>query len=78
MIIEATFTNIYEDGDEVVLHKTLTVAMPGVEVWDEWAEDWLLPETGTGRTEGDAGYFVEVTRADQCPGLVGRKFEWGT
>ncbi|MFI5840567.1 hypothetical protein ACIA8K_12745 [Catenuloplanes sp. NPDC051500] len=49
---------------------------PGDDAYDEWAYDHIFSETGTGRADGDCGYFVTIadaTRAD----MVGLKFEWG-
>ena len=46
--------------------------------YDEWAYEHIYPATGTGRTEGDSAYFVEViasSRPELIP--VGTKFEFG-
>jgi hypothetical protein len=72
--------NIYEDGEQVT-NTLYDVEVPkptgGSEALSEWAYDHLFPLTGTGRTEGDAGYFVEIIAAED-PALVGSEFEWGT
>lgn len=62
-----------------VVKETVTVELPpahSLSDLDEWAEDNLFPLTGTGRTKGDAGYFVKIIDAD-LPGYVGLEFEWG-
>lgn len=72
--------NVYEDGDKVRVEFDEQVPPfpeAGDDV-DEWAEDNLFPLTGTGRPDGDAGYFLKITRCDEQPDLVGREFEWGT
>lgn len=52
------------------------------EEWEEWGEENILPLTGTGRTEGDAGYAAEITavtslhRDDEYDYIVGQKWEW--
>lgn len=82
--------NVYvEDGDTIEVDKTVTVPAAPVDrtskdpsgehdtEWDAWAYDYLYSETGTGREEGDAGYFVEITASPDDPTLVGQKFEWG-
>jgi hypothetical protein len=78
--VEIKVENHY--GDDVVrLEKVLAIPVPEVDdaedEYEEWAEEHLYPETGTGRTEGDACYFVTITRFDERPDLVGREFEWG-
>lgn len=56
--------------------------------WDEWANDMILPFTGVGRPEGDAGYFAEITDVlppsegytvdrSEFAHVIGRTFEWG-
>lgn len=78
--------NFYvDDGDHVLVDKTITVPPApldraqdsGESEYDLWAEDYLYPHTGTGREEGDAGYFVEITASPDDATLVGQKFEWG-
>lgn len=82
-------TNIYEGGDEVMAFKVVTVPAPPADrtakdpsgehdtAWDAWAYNHLYSETGTGREEGDAGYFVTITASPDEATLVGQKFEWG-
>lgn len=77
MKLTIDITNCY--ADETV-ESTQEVEVP--EPWDrddedemaDWAAEHLLPFTGTGRS-GDAGYFVEITKADD-PTLVGLEWEW--
>lgn len=74
--------NVYPDG---TIKNTKEILVPDAPTLDldaddelvqEWAFAWLYPHTGTGRTEGDAGYFVEIIGASRKD-LVGREFEWG-
>lgn len=80
MKLTVKIDNVYPDG---TVTRVMMVDVPAPEVVDrgdhesEWAEDHLLPLTGTGRTEGDAGYFVEITECREVPELVGRNYEWG-
>jgi len=79
MKIELTIDNIYEDGTEVRTHVAADIEPPppeGTDEWEDWEYDEIFCHTGTGKVEGDAGYFVEVTACDD-PSLVGRKFEFG-
>lgn len=84
--LTAKFTNIYEDGEEVELTKTITVETPPDDLVllgrddkrrEEWAYENLHPHTGTGKEEGDAGYFVEIIECEADTTLVGMEFEWG-
>ncbi|GAB3863516.1 hypothetical protein GCM10028801_31330 [Nocardioides maradonensis] len=77
MKLTATIENIYEDGQEVVTTVATDVdgPEPGEDI-EDWAADVLLPLTGTGRYDGDASYFLEITECDD-PAMVGAKFEWG-
>jgi hypothetical protein len=75
MKVTVEIENVYEDETITVVDE---VEVPAVE-WDsldDWAEDYLYPLTGTGRPEGDAGYFLTVTACDD-PRLVGITFDWG-
>lgn len=75
--------NIYLDGDKVA--ETVTVEVPSPPNLDfdsleheDWAYENLFPHTGTGRTDGDAGYFVTILSASYEPRLAGQTYEWGT
>lgn len=73
--------NHYDDGPVKSIRKVEVPGPPDLdddEATDEWAYEHLFPLTGTGRTWGDAAYFVRVTEAPDLPALVGREFEWGT
>lgn len=72
---------------ELEVHNLPTCGASDAE-WDEWAHDTIFPFTGTGRTEGDAGYFAEIVdvlppgegyRVDHAEfaHVIGRTFEWG-
>lgn len=79
--------NIYEDGDEIRTTVRTTIAAPpyplvpdfdsSSDEFCEWEQDEIFQHTGTGKTEGDASYFVEVTESDR-PDLipVGTEFEF--
>lgn len=74
--------NIYEDGDEVRTTATVTVPAPpdpsDESAYEDWAYDHIFAATGTGKTEGDSGYFVEVTEtSDPATVPVGTEFEFG-
>ena len=81
MHIELTIDNIYEDGDRITTHVAVEIDEPPAEEdtpeWEDWEYYNIFTHTGTGKEEGDAGYFVKVTACDD-PSLVGRKFEFGT
>lgn len=80
--ITVEIDNTYEDGSTVVTHRTATVPAPaGAEGSDErwnWEHEHIFDLTGTGRTQGDAWYDVEVTASDR-PDLipVGTTYEFG-
>lgn len=73
-------TNVYDDGEVVTVTERLVADAPDSRdpdyLRDYWAEEWLFPLTGTGRTEGDATYFVYVVESSD-PELVGMYWEWG-
>lgn len=77
MNISVEIENVYED-ETVVTHVWSDVPHPdeGEVDLEDWAEEHLYPLTGTGRHEGDAGYFLTVTACDDAT-LVGCNFEWG-
>lgn len=64
---------------------TLELAVPDIppefadeDEWDRWAEEMILPFTGIGNPEGDAGYFAEITTApEEYEYAWGKTFEWG-
>jgi len=81
--LELNIDNIYEDGESITNLVEVEVEEPWapVENWEEleiWADECLQEHTGTGRTEGEASYFVEITKApEEWQSLVGKHFEWG-
>jgi hypothetical protein len=69
--------NVYPD-ETVESDVDLTLPAPeNPHDLDDWAEDHLMPLTGTGRTKGDAGYFVKITASPDLPILMGSEFAWG-
>jgi hypothetical protein len=81
MQLSIKIDNIYEDGDKVTETKDIDVPEPPnldteSERHQDWAFDYLFPFTGTGRTHGDAGYFVEILASDDAA-LIGNEYEWG-
>lgn len=77
--------NVYPDGT-VEFEKDIEVPRPPEDPDEraessddgDWAYDHLYPHTGTGRTKGDAGYFVTIIKCEEDESLVGEEFEWGT
>lgn len=79
--------NIYEDGDQIETTVQTQVEEPpyplvpnfdsSSDAFCEWEQDEIFTHTGTGNTEGDASYFVEVMESSQ-PDLipVGTEFEF--
>jgi hypothetical protein len=86
IVLTLVIENHYpEDGDVVQTTVETTVPEPPYPPHsyayesDDWEYDHIFCHTGTGRTEGDSAYFVEVTassRPDLIP--VGTKYEFGT
>jgi hypothetical protein len=78
--LDLSIENTYEDGDEVTTTATATLPLPpfGDEEREEWANEHIMPLTGTGKTDGDAWYDVKVT-ASNMPDLipVGQTYEFG-
>lgn len=78
--VKLHITNTYEDGDEVVTQPTVQVPIPVPDretaEFEEWEWEHILSHTGTGRTDGDAWYDVEIIEST-APELVGMKFEFG-
>jgi hypothetical protein len=83
MKIKIEATTVYEGEDPYVVIQTvdepspagLVAGFPGDLDHEEWAMEYLMQYTGTGRTEGDAGYFVKVLECDDRPDLVGLEVE---
>lgn len=47
------------------------------ETYEDWLQDHIFEHTGTGRTDGDAGYFVEVLQSSDPDALPpGTKYEF--
>lgn len=78
--IKLRIENRYESGGMVVTEATTTVPLPlPAEDSDErsdWEYDNIYCHTGTGRTQGDAWYDVEVVESSE-PSLLGLTFEFG-
>jgi len=78
MLLSIKIDNVY--ADETISKTLIDVEVPNPptepDAHEDWADEHLMPLTGTGRTHGEAGYFVEITAAEH-PALVGRTYEWG-
>lgn len=72
--------NHYELYDMVETTRTVTIPLPPADessdAYDDWRENYIQPETGTGRPDGDSWYFVRIT-ASTVPALLDREFEFG-
>lgn len=72
--------NIYEDGESVQTIVETEVSPPIPEDdpnYDEWVYGEIFEHTGTGKEEGDAGYFVKVTKSSRPDLLpVGTEYEF--
>lgn len=74
--------NVYEDGEKI--KTTVETEVPDPPATGDsdddfdWSYDHIFPHTGTGKTGGDAFYFVTV-RESSHPGLipVGTEYEFG-
>ncbi|MFZ2239807.1 MAG: hypothetical protein WAV90_09730 [Gordonia amarae] len=74
--ITVKFTDVY-GGSEIERTERIAVCRPGAQDdIDEWADEFLRPHTGSGRS-GDAGYFAEIVDFPGRPDLVGHEFTWG-
>lgn len=85
MKMQVMVYNVYPEGTVEIQHD-IDVPPPPADPDErakqdddgDWAYDHLYPLTGTGRTTGNAGYFVEILKCDEDESLVGVEFEWGT
>ncbi|GGR51877.1 hypothetical protein [Streptomyces roseolus] len=68
--------NAYDNGTEVITTPTADVPAPPDDDREEWWYECIFPVTGTGRTEGNAYYSVEIIESD-VPALVGLTYEFG-
>jgi hypothetical protein len=72
--------NHYELYGTFETTRTVTVPLPPADessdAYDDWCQDYIFNETGTGRTDGDSWYFVRIT-ASTVPALLGCEFEFG-
>lgn len=85
-IVHLAIQNHYELYGRIDTEVTATIPLPPPvtepdDPWattprDEWEQTHIYDHTGTGRTEGDSWYFVEIT-ASSSPELIGMKFEFG-
>jgi len=73
--------NIYEDGEQIQTVVQAEIPAPPTDKdsgeYEDWEYDHIFEHTGTGKEEGDAGYFVKVTassRPDLLP--VGTEYEF--
>lgn len=69
MKVKIRVTNDYEDLDDpIVEEKWIDAAVPGTKVIEEWADEWLERETGTGRYAGACRHCgEEVTYINAAP-----------
>ncbi|WP_031513660.1 hypothetical protein [Streptomyces sp. NRRL F-5123] len=78
--VKLAITNTYEGGAEIKTEAVVTVPLPlPAEDTDErsdWADDHIFPETGAGRTRGNAWYDVEIVESS-VPELLGLTFRFG-
>lgn len=77
--IKVRVDNIYEDGEEITLEREAAIAAPPADENErsDWEQEEIFALTGTGRTTGEAGYFVEVLESsdpDVIP--VGTEYEF--
>ncbi|MCX5236217.1 hypothetical protein OG824_13500 [Streptomyces prunicolor] len=78
-IVKLRIENTYADGVEIVTTAIITVPTPrptDLNEQTEWEYDHIFPQTGTGRTDGDAWYDVEIVEST-VPELLGLTFEFG-
>jgi len=70
--------NRYEFYETVVTEVTdeIIPALAPDEDEQDWAQEFIYPWTGTGHTDGDSWYDVEVTTSSD-PTMVGRKYDFG-
>lgn len=76
MKVKIRVDNDYEDLDEpIVVEKWVDAAVPGTQLHEDWAEEWLMPETGCGRYAGatvceHCGLTITETNLDNGDGAV--------
>lgn len=80
--VDLTIVNTYElHPDQTTYRKDLVIPVPPAEddpARDDWEQDHIFEQTGTGHTDGDSWYDVTVTassRPDVLP--VGTTFDFG-
>jgi hypothetical protein len=82
VIVSLCVENAYElyEDVEVTVTDVVLPAPPDDEEssdYQEWSQEYIIDRyTGTGHTDGDSWYDVEIT-ASSDPALVGRTFDWG-
>lgn len=69
-------------GGKVRTKATCIVPLPpedrDSDEYQDWENEFIFAETGTGQTEGDSAYFVEVTASSQPDVIaVGTEYEFG-
>jgi hypothetical protein len=78
MRITVAIENHYEEAEVIKTSLDLDVPEPDdLAHLEDWSYDYIYPHTGTGREEGDAGYFATITESDDVPAMLGKTFEFG-
>lgn len=81
IVVTLDIDNFYEDDENVQTTVHTEIPAPPLDVdsseYDDWKYDHIFEHTGTGKPEGDSGYFVKVvssSRPDLLP--VDTEFEF--
>ena len=79
ILVHLVIDNFYEDGDRIQTRVETYVPAPPPEsdedAYDDWSQDCIFEQTGTGKTEGNSGYFVKCTYSSDTS-LVDREWEF--
>ena len=80
LTITLHFINVYELYGTFETTATVTIPVPPSDAssnaYADWVHEHIYAETGTGRTAGNATYFVHIT-ASTIADLIGREFDFG-
>lgn len=79
ILVHLVIDNFYEDGDEIQTRVETYVPAPPPQsyedAYEEWSQDYIFEQTGTGKTEGNSGYFVKCVYSSDTS-LVDREWEF--